>query len=66
MELEIDKKTHLQHKIFFFYFENKHDPKPAKIHKRITNVYGDNFCSLNTVINWIKKFNTTITFSRIN
>ena len=53
MELSIGRKTHLRHIIFFLYFENKHDPKPAKIHERITNVYGDNFCSLN---NWIKKF----------
>ena len=56
MKLPIDKKTHLRHIIFFLYFANKHDPKSAKIHERITSVYGDNFCSLNNVINWIKKF----------
>ena len=54
MELPIDKKTHLRHVISFLYFENKHDPK--RIHERITNVYGDNFCSLNDGINWIKNF----------
>ena len=54
MKLPIDKKTHLRHKIFFLYFENKHDPKPVKSQERITNIYEDNFCSLNNFINWIK------------
>ena len=67
MKLSIDRKIRLRHIIFFLYFENKHDPKPAKIHERITNVYGDNFCSLNndnfcSLNNWIKKFNDDYSF----